>query len=197
MIFTIGYSLLEPQGFLDLLKMHKITDLWDVRSTPFSQRRFEFNRQNLSFFLQKNGINYRFSGDALGGRPLDQSHYDGDGLVDYHSARKSEIFQKELNQLLELSATSNVALMCAEEDPLHCHRGLMIFAELREQRQSVEHIRKEGLLESAKTFETRAMKEARLIKIAQAPSLFEESNRELFEKAVKILTKKHGYRLEE
>lgn len=194
MIFTVGYSNLDQDAFSAILGMHSIQTLIDIRSTPFSQRHPEYNRSNLAAFIESRGMKYLFAGDNLGGRPIDDSQYDEEGVVDYYLIRKTPNFQKGLAMLLETESKWNTAIMCAEEDPLHCHRGLMIAPELRETGVPLSHIRKGGQIESSREMETRAMKEAKLLKIAQAPTLFQDSETELFEQSVKILAKKHGYR---
>ena len=52
-IFSIGHSTHDLNDFLDLLNQHKITAIADVRSTPYSQRFPQFNRENLKKSLTR------------------------------------------------------------------------------------------------------------------------------------------------
>jgi hypothetical protein len=48
-----------------------------------------------------------------------------------------------------------VALVCAEEDPLDCHRGLMIAPDLVDQGICPQHIRGDGRIETTNQLEAR------------------------------------------
>lgn len=147
-LFTIGHSSLELSDFLQALQQHTVKILCDVRSRPGSYRHPQFNREPLEECLRGAGIRYEFCGEILGGRPEDPSAYFSDGRVNYGQRRKARDFQSEIDRVLKLSEAANVALMCAEEDPLECHRFLMISAELVARGTAPQHIRRGGKLES-------------------------------------------------
>ena len=64
------------------------------------------------------------------------------------SAARPRIFCRRVDRVLALAASSNVVLMCAEEDPLQCHRFLMICPALLDRDITPLHIRRGGELES-------------------------------------------------
>lgn len=156
-LFTIGHSNLEFPEFLRLLKIHEVKTLSDVRSRPGSYRHPQFNREPLEECLRTEGIAYEFCGEILGGRPEDPRAYFADGRVNYEQRRKARDFQEEIGRLLKLSETCNIALMCAEEDPLECHRFLMICPALMEHGATLQHIRRGGKLESQLEAEDRLL----------------------------------------
>ena len=67
-VFTIGHSSHEWRQFAALLGAAEITALADVRSSP-SSRYPHFSRAALKAGLNAAGIEYRFLGVELGGRP--------------------------------------------------------------------------------------------------------------------------------
>jgi uncharacterized protein (DUF488 family) len=50
-----------------------------------------------------------------------------------------------------------VAMMCAEEDPLDCHRALMVCAELVEQGIRPRHVRGAGWIDTTEELEDRLL----------------------------------------
>jgi uncharacterized protein (DUF488 family) len=156
-LLTIGHSNLELEAFLALLAQHRVQTLADVRSRPASFRFPQFNREPLEAGLSSAGIRYEFLGETLGGRPADPRVYREDGLVDYAARRPAPDFIEGLERALALSGASVAALMCAEEDPLQCHRFLMICPSLLERSVTPVHIRRGGALESQSDAEDRLL----------------------------------------
>jgi|SRR5580704_15622186 hypothetical protein len=157
-LFTIGHSSLELDGFLKVVVTHEIKILCDVRSRPGSFRFPQFNREPLEACLASARIQYEFLGESLGGRPSDPHAYHEDGVVNYEERRKSADFLAGIDRVLALAASSNIALMCAEEDPLQCHRFLMICPALLDRGVTPTHIRRGGEFESQREAEDRLLK---------------------------------------
>lgn len=155
-IFTIGHSNLASDKFVDLLIANKIQTLVDVRSSPYSKFHPQFNRETIKANLKLNGINYKYAGDSLGGRPKDPSCYkegilpeglaDYLRLVDYPAVMTKDFFIQGVEQLLKIAKNETVALLCSEEDPAQCHRHHLIGKYLVLHDVSVLHIRADGNL---------------------------------------------------
>lgn len=157
-LFTIGHSNLELEEYLQIILTHDISAVCDVRSRPGSYRHPQFNREPLEECLRSSGLRYKFLGESLGGRPEDPRYYFRDGRVNYEQRRRARDFQAEIDQIIALSQKAKIVLMCAEEDPLHCHRFLMICPALVERGNSPVHIRRGGKLESQLEAEDRLLK---------------------------------------
>lgn len=157
-LFTIGHSSLDLSDFVKLLTIHNVKAVGDVRSRPGSFRFPQFNRESLEACLASAEIRYEFFGESLGGRPSDPRAYHADGLVNYELRRQAEDFQTGIARAVELARVSTLALMCAEEDPLQCHRFLMICPALLERGVAPLHIRRGGELESQRAAEDRLLK---------------------------------------
>jgi uncharacterized protein (DUF488 family) len=156
-LYTIGHSNLALGDFLALLVHHGVKTLCDVRSRPGSFRFPQFNREPLEVAASLAKIEYQFFGESLGGRPEDPRAYLSDGQVDYFARRKSPDFSSGVDRLLEFSRSASVALMCAEEDPLQCHRFLMICPALVDRGVLPVHIRRNSILESQRDAEDRLL----------------------------------------
>lgn len=145
-IFTIGHSVHTPGDFLALLQRHNIDVLCDVRSHPYS-RNPQFNRESLARDLKGAGIAYLFLGAELGARSVDPSCYDR-GKVRYDKLAQTALFRQGISRLTAEAAHSRVALMCAEKDPLECHRTILIAPHILAAGFDVQHILADGTLES-------------------------------------------------
>jgi uncharacterized protein (DUF488 family) len=159
-LYTIGHSTLEMDDFLRLLKENYIQVLIDVRSQPYSRFNPQYNRESFKHAMAYANIEYVFAGEYLGGRPTDPTCYkDGvvpDGkanylkLVDYAEVMGRDWYQRGIQRLLEIVSERQAVVMCSEEDPMQCHRHLLITQTLLKQGITVWHIRSDGRVEEAK-----------------------------------------------
>lgn len=142
-ILTIGHSTNSYGNFLKLLQRAGVSALADVRTAPFSRNQPQFNRENLSEALRHDGISYVFLGKELGGRPSDLQYY-SDGLADYDKMSTSPIFERGLDRIVTGAERYRIAAMCSEQDPLDCHRCLLIGRALAKRRIAIIHVLQNG-----------------------------------------------------
>jgi len=143
-IYTIGHSNHDILDFLRLLKKHGIGVLVDVRSDPHSRYAPQFNKTELQRSVEAAGMQYRYSGAYVGGKPKDAALYTNSGKPDYDRLASTEQFQKELKAIVEIAAKKTVVLMCSEADPNACHRERIIAEVLRSWDVKVTHIMPDG-----------------------------------------------------
>lgn len=146
-VYTIGYSTHSMERFIKLLASYHITAVADVRSYPYSHFNPQFNRENLNLRLKKSGILYVFLGRELGARPEDRSCYIN-GTVQYDLLARTTLFQEGLRRIANGLRKYRIALLCAEKDPLMCHRTILICRHLVTQGISGRHILGDGRLET-------------------------------------------------
>lgn len=146
-IFTIGHSTHPIERFIALLRKHSITAVCDVRSHPYSRFNPQFNRELLTDALRKEGISYVYLGKELGARSDDPNCYRY-GRVQYDLLASTEAFRSGLKRVRDGSEKFNVALMCAEKDPLQCHRTILVSRKLAEEGIEVRHILADGNVET-------------------------------------------------
>lgn len=146
-VLTIGHSNHPIEKFVELLEAHSVTLVADVRSAPHSKFTPQYNRRDLEDTLRGRDITYLFLGRELGARSEDPSCYE-DGKVQYRSLAETALFKAGIERVAEATAGNRVALMCAEKEPLTCHRTFLVGRELEGRGYSVSHIHADGSLES-------------------------------------------------
>src|SRR5450755_2192905 len=124
-LFTIGYGNREFEDFVSLLRRYEIEIICDVRSTPYSARYECFNREVLQQALREYAIQYLFLGELLGARPSDPDMYIN-GRASYEAMERSSAYSHGIERLETGMERYRVAVMCAEKDPLDCHRAVLV-----------------------------------------------------------------------
>lgn len=146
-VLTIGHSTHEQGRFIALLKQHRITALCDVRSTPYSRVNPQFNRESLKEALRGSGIAYVFVGDELGARSKDPTCYER-GKVQYDRLAQTDLFRRGIERVREGASKYKLVLMCAEREPLECHRTILVARHLSISGLEIQHVHADGRLES-------------------------------------------------
>jgi uncharacterized protein (DUF488 family) len=152
---TIGHSNLDGPRFIRLLLTHAVDVVVDTRSHPFSKHVPHFDMPELKALLANNLMKYVYMGRELGGRPADLSMYDRDGYVLYWRVAATPEFKKGIARVAGVLKNERSALLCAEEDPIGCHRRLLVGRVLRERGIAVQHIRADGTIESEESVRAR------------------------------------------
>jgi uncharacterized protein (DUF488 family) len=186
-IFTIGHSSHPMDVFIAILKQHCITALCDIRSTPYSRVNPQFNRENLKKSLRENGIVYVFLGKELGGRSENASCYIH-GKVQYDCIAQTDLFRRGIDRLRNGMKGYCIAIMCAEKDPLDCHRAILVARHLEALEMKVEHIIEDGSIESHEKALSRLLHQLDL----PEQDLF-RSHKDMIEEAYKIQSDRIAY----
>jgi uncharacterized protein (DUF488 family) len=177
-LLTVGHSTHEITHFIGLLSMHGVSAVADVRSVPASRYSPQFNREPLSRALAESKIKYVFLGRELGARSVDPTCYER-GKVQFDRLAATAVFREGMARLLEGAAREVVAVMCAEREPLDCHRTLLVAQQLVARGARVEHILSDGRIEP----HDETMMRLRALHQLAEPGLF-HSEQELLEVAL-------------
>jgi len=168
-VFTVGHSNHEFRTFLDLLRRHGVQVVADVRSIPYSRRFPQFAKRVLAAALDDADIRYLWLGEALGGR---QQADAGDAATRYDQIAATAGFQAGLDRVVAEASGRALALMCAEREPMHCHRALLVSRHLAARGVQIEHILADGRIERHGDFETRLIARAG----TAPPPLFDDTD---------------------
>jgi hypothetical protein len=189
-LYTIGHSNHTMGQFIDLLKRYEIGIVADVRSAPYSRYCPQFAKEVLSKALEAANIQYMFLGKELGARPDDAACYEG-GCVNFKRLAERKEFKDGVQRVLASAGKYSVALMCAEKEPLDCHRTILICRNLKEYNLSINHILEDGKLEDHYDCERRLVKKLKI-----EPTLFEQEKTEsdLIEQAYDQQSQNISYR---
>lgn len=124
-IYTVGYAGRQIDDFLNLLLANGIARLIDVRSNPVA-RRYGFHRSTLSALCGHVGIDYAHRPEfGIPGelrRDLDSPAAYAK-LFDSYCRETLPKVAGEIEELAVEMGKTPSALMCAEENPEHCHRS--------------------------------------------------------------------------
>jgi uncharacterized protein (DUF488 family) len=145
-ILTIGHSNHPIERFLALLSEAGVELVADVRSFPSSRHAPQFNRPALARALAQAGIDYLYCGNELGGRAGERTE----------PASPAD-FERGLDRVTRESGVRRVALMCAERDPLDCHR-LALARILTERGVDVGHVLATGEIAGQAAVDERLLK---------------------------------------
>jgi uncharacterized protein (DUF488 family) len=155
-VFTIGHSNHTPEKFIELLRSHNINAVADVRSSPYSRYLPHFNKKILQSHLRTAEIHYVFLGKELGARPADISCY-VEGKALYEKIAVLDSFQQGLKRIVRGAENYRIALMCAEKDPVTCHRAILVCQHLVPFNLEIGHIHSNGELEYHENLEERLL----------------------------------------
>lgn len=186
-LFTVGHSDHTSSRFSALLGKHEIDVIIDVRSQPYSRLRPQFNRETLTASLSNEGIAYVYLGRELGARRVEHESYQ-DRQARYDLIRRLPAFRNGLMRLRQQVVGHRPCLLCAEKDPITCHRTVLVCRQLRGEPIEIRHIRADG------SIETTAQVEDRLIEaVGLPPAHLFLSREELVEQAYELQSERIAY----
>ena len=105
------------------------------------------------------GLAYVYLGEQLGGLPSARvrSQMQGSG---YAAMAATAAFQEGIARIRQGRERHHIALMCAERDPIDCHRALLVGRALADCEVPVVHIHADGESEAHAALETRLLEAA-------------------------------------
>ena len=198
-IFTIGHSSHSNSAFVALLKRHGINCIVDVRSMPYSKYSPQFNKTEIKRFLLEQGISYIFMGNELGARRKDRSLYSSEGYLDFEKTSKSLSFINGINRVNDgVDKGYTIALMCAEKDPIDCHRNILVARQLFKQGYDVLNVLNDGSIEKQDHLEARLLdlyfpKRDQISLLDSINFDLDNEKMELLKKAYSLRNKEIGY----
>ncbi len=157
-IYTIGYTSFQINDFIETLIKYKITCLIDVRSTPYSQHYSDYNKDTLEITLKNKEIIYRNYAHEFGARQENTIFYANGGYLDFNKFTSSNQFLEGVKKVTKgIEKGYKFALMCAEKDPINCHRSIMLGKGFKELGYNVDHIKANGQVETQCEIEIRLL----------------------------------------
>jgi uncharacterized protein (DUF488 family) len=186
-IYTIGYAAFPIGQFIEVLQKHSIDAVCDVRSQPHSAYMPDYSKEALKHSLRAKGIHYVFLGLELGARREEQECY-VDGKVDYSKVQKTKLFQLGIERLKTGMEKHTIALLCAEKDPIACHRTILVAQYLHGLGISVLHIIHDGSTETHIALEQRLLR----LQSRDHKDLFEDES-QLLSEAYKLQAQKIAF----
>lgn len=193
-IYTIGYSGYSPTKLVQKLHELNITVLVDVRSVPFSAHFPQYNKDQLEALLKKENILYRNYAAEFGARQA-QPEFCTDGQVDFIKFSASPVFRSGIRKILSgMDLGYTFVLMCAEKDPIICHRSILVARAFHQMVQEVIHLTPEG--EEPHTHLEQRLLDLYFLERDQLSLLdTQTSDKDLLAQAYQLQNREIGYRL--
>ena len=139
--------------------MHLVNCLVDVRSVAASSYNPQYNKDTLSAFLKNNGISYLHFSKEFGARQTAKELMDNTGQLDFEKVHHAPHFRQGIERLKQGVAKGyTIALMCAESEPLDCHRFGMVSTALVRDGIDVLHIMKDSSIKTHQELEKELIK---------------------------------------
>lgn len=156
-LLTLGHSTHPIERFIELLSGAGATAVADVRSSPYSRYSPQYSKDALRNALSDAGIAYTFLGREFGARSSDPACY-RNGKVQYARLAQSAPFADGIQRVMEGVNKYRIAFVCAEKDPIECHRALLVSRAFVERGEKVDHIHSDGSIESHESLEARLLR---------------------------------------
>lgn len=157
-VYTIGYSGFPSIGeLLSFLKEKSVDGLIDVRSVPFSKTFPAYNQESLKAACRQHEVYYRHYKKEFGARRTDPTYYT-DGYVDFERVSEDPDFKAGIERVKDSANKGyRLCLLCAEKDPIICHRSILIGRNLMDAGINVIHLHADRTEETQQELQTRLL----------------------------------------
>ena len=144
-IFAIGHSNYPYDKLIEMIKKYGINCVVDIRETPYSKYNTQYNRESLRENLKSSGFTYVYMGHEFGAKRQTKESYNDDGYADFEKVIKEELFLKGIERITKgLQMGYKIVLLGAMQEPIRCHRSIMLGKYLNEKGFDVKYIMHEG-----------------------------------------------------
>lgn len=153
-IFTLGHSNYSVDRLMDMLRYHGINCVIDIRGTPYSKYNVWFDKEVIANTLRNNGFVYIYMGEEFAAKRIRKISYNDGGYSDFNKVVLEEEFLKGIERIKTgLSKGYKIVLLGAMQDPIRCHRSILIGREFEKQGFKVNHILDDYSIASQKDIE--------------------------------------------
>lgn len=140
-IFTIGHSNYSIDRLIEMLRHFNINCVVDIRGTPYSKYNVQFDKETIRYSLTKAGFIYIYMAKELAAKRLNKISYNNEGYADFEKVIHEDDFKKGIERLKDGCRKGyKIAILGAMQDPIRCHRSILVGRALREYGFNVRHI---------------------------------------------------------
>ena len=186
-IYTLGHSNYPFDKFIEILKKHNINCIVDIRGIPYSKYNTQYNKEVLQSNLRKLGYTYIYMAND-------------EGYADFDKVIQEDIFKNGIERLkVGCSKGYKIVLLGAMQDPIRCHRAILMGRELIKAGFDVKHIMHEGDLKTQDYLEEKLLEkyfEGRNQLTIDSLLGNAMSREDMIEESYKLANREIGYRLE-
>ncbi|WP_195469417.1 DUF488 domain-containing protein [Clostridium sp. D43t1_170807_H7] len=140
-IYTIGHSNYTIERLIDMLKHYNINCVVDIRGTPYSKYNIQFDKETIRYTLSKAGFIYIYMAKELAAKRINKESYNEEGYSDFEKVIKEKEFLEGIERLKNgCNKGYNIVLLGAMQEPIRCHRSILVGKALRKCGFNVKHI---------------------------------------------------------
>lgn len=199
-IFAVGHSNYPYDKLIEMIKKYGINCVVDIRETPYSKYNTQYNRESLRENLKSSGFTYVYMGHEFGAKRQTKESYNDDGYADFEKVIKEELFLKGIERITKgLQMGYKIVLLGAMQEPIRCHRSIMLGKYLNEKGFDVKYIMHEGNIVNQDYIEedllNKYFSDRNQLSIDSLLGT-DKSREEMIEEGYKLANKEIGYRTE-
>jgi len=199
-IYTLGHSNYPFDKFIEILKKYDINCVVDIRSTPYSKYNTQYNKEFLHETLKNLGYTYIYMADEFGAKRKTKVSYNDEGYADFDKVILEDEFKRGIERLkVGCSKNYKIVLLGAMQEPIRCHRAILLGKELIKAGFDVKHIMHEGDLKTQDYLEEKLLEkyfEGRNQLTIDSLLGNAMSREDMIEESYKLANREIGYRLE-
>lgn len=140
-IYTIGHSNYTMERLIDMLEYYNINCVVDIRGTPYSKYNIQFDKEAIRYTLTNAGFVYIYTGKELAAKRIRKNSYNNEGYSNFEEVIKEEEFKRGVERLKNgCEKGYKIILLGAMQDPIRCHRSILVGRELVKNDFDVKHI---------------------------------------------------------
>lgn len=199
-IFAIGHSNYPYDKLIEMIKKYGIDCVVDIRETPYSKYNTQYNREVLRENLKSSGFTYVYMGHEFGAKRQTKESYNDEGYADFEKVIKEELFLKGIERITKgLQMGYKIVLLGAMQEPIRCHRSIMLGKYLNEKGFDVKYIMHEGNIVNQDYIEedllNKYFSDRNQLSIDSLLGI-DKSREEMIEEGYKLANKEIGHRTE-
>lgn len=199
-IYTLGHSNYPFDKFIEILKKYNINCVVDTRSIPYSKYNTQYNKEFFHAALKKLGYTYIYMADEFGDKRKNKISYNEEGYADFDKVVLEDDFKKGIERLkVGCSKNYKIVLLGAMQEPIRCHRAILLGKELIKHGFDIKHIMHEGDLKTQDELEEQLLEkyfEDRNQLTIDALLGNDMSREDMIKESYKLANKEIGYRIE-
>lgn len=140
-IYTIGHSNYAVEKLIHMLKHYNINCVVDIRGIPYSKYNIQYNKETIAETLKEAGFLYIYMAKEFAANRENKRSYNKEGYSDFEKVITEIEFLNGIERLKNGCGKGyRIALLGAMQDPIRCHRSILVGRALSNEGFNVKHI---------------------------------------------------------